>query len=664
MPWMRHPGLYACSLLLYLGLCLPGAAAPAADLDQQRQQFREARQALHTGDLDRYRKLAASLHDYPLYPYLVYEYLRPRLWKAGDSEVTDFLNKYGDLPMAGELRASWLTLLAKRRHWRTFLANYTPQDDPELQCDQLLARIRTGRDAHLLEDTRDLWLVGTSRPPQCDPAFKRLYHSDLMTPELAWRRIHLAMERGKTHLAAYLGQRLLDAHGQRWVRHWIAMYHHPERVLHRQHWHDGIHAREILAYGIRRLARRDIDTAISDWQKLRRDYPFSADQRRAMRRTLAAYAVINGNDQATALLDGFASDNVDASLFQWRLRQALQTHDWEALSRWTQGNPPDGVYPLRWQYWRARALEKTGRDREATALYRSLAQQRDYYGFLAADRLGVNYNLNYLSLPHDAQTWHKIMTMPAVIRARELYMLDMMYKARSEWHAALSRMSHHQMQVAARIAADWGWYDRSILTLGLAQAYDDLILRFPLPYEQRLKEYAAKRGLDLSWVLALTRAESAFMEDARSPTGALGLMQVMPGTGRRTARTLGIKRFHARYLLQPDKNIPIGTAYLKQMYDRFDGNKILATAAYNAGPNNVDRWLPDSRCDEPDVWIETIPYTETRKYVTRILYYSTIYDWRLQRGIKPVHDRMALIEPQKKNLISDRNCVVTNISNN
>ncbi|MEJ2761988.1 MAG: transglycosylase SLT domain-containing protein, partial [Gammaproteobacteria bacterium] len=304
----------------------------------------------------------------------------------------------------------------------------------------------------------------------------------------------------------------------------------------------------------------------------------------------------------------------------------------------TAGTIPDDVYPLRWRYWRARALEQAGERKTADAIYRSLAGQRDYYGFLAADRLGIPYNLNYASLPNDVETWKAIMAMPAVIRARELYKLGMMLEARREWRDALTRMSDHQMQIAARIAADWGWDDRTILTLGRAQAYDDLVLRFPLPYEHRLKKYAKKRGLDLSWLFALTRAESAFMQDARSPTGALGLMQVMPRTGRRTARAIGFRTFHTRYLLQADKNITIGTAYLKQMYDKFNGNQILATAAYNAGPYNVARWLPESECDEPDVWIETIPFTETRKYVARILYYSSIYDWRLQRGITHVRD--------------------------
>ena len=243
-------------------------------------------------------------------------------------------------------------------------------------------------------------------------------------------------------------------------------------------------------------------------------------------------------------------------------------------------------------------------------------------------------------------------------------MLGSIYPARREWHHALDDMTSYQMQIAAAIAANWGWHDQVILTLGKAQAYDDLILRFPVPFEEHLRKYAEKRQLDLGWTYALTRAESAFMEDARSPAGALGLMQIMPDTGRQTAKAIGFRTFDVRYLLEADKNITIGSAYLKQMYDKFNGNTILATAAYNAGPGNVKGWIPKSECIEPDVWIEKIPFEETRKYVSRILFYATVYDWRLKQDITPIRQRMAAIQPMKKNIMTSSNCNNATISKN
>ncbi len=647
-----------------LSLLLSGYAAAATDIEQQREQFLEARKTLQAGHVHTFRDMAAELQDYPLYPYLIYDYLRPRLWKAHDDEIIDFLERFGDLPMAYNIRRSWLKLLARRGHWETFLEHYAPVNDTQLQCYQLLARMRTGRDERLLEDTLKLWLVGESQPSQCDPAFERLYDSDLMTTDLVWQRIRLAMEERQIRLARYLG-RYLDETGRKWLKRWIDMYHYPASGTRKADYEDSERAREILVYGLKRLARSDTGLAVKRWDTLQENFEFLPEERNAVVRTLAVYAVINEHERARQLLDSIPDEEIDESLFQWRLRLALENRDWSTLVKWTRAAPPDDdAVRLRWRYWRARALEETGADDEARAIYRSLARERDYYGFLAADRLGVGYSLNHAPLQNDDEKLRAVAELPAVVRARELYSLGMTYSARREWYHLLRKMSSEQMRMAALIAADWGWHDRTILTLGKAEAFDDLVLRFPLPHRPLLEKYAEKRGLDLSWVYALARAESAFMVDARSPAGALGLMQVMPATGRQTAMSIGFRTFHTSYLLRADRNVTIGTAYLKQMYDKFKNNKILATAAYNAGPHNVARWLPETDCSEPDIWIAKIPYTETRKYVARILYYATIYDWRLNQDITPVQERMALIQPRKENLVTAINCAITNLSKN
>ena len=222
-------------------------------------------------------------------------------------------------------------------------------------------------------------------------------------------------------------------------------------------------------------------------------------------------------------------------------------------------------------------------------------------------------------------------------------------------------MTTYQKQIAAMIAANWGWHDRVIITLGGAKAYDDLVLRFPMAFENEMKIYAVKRNLDLEWMYALTRAESAFMVDAKSPSGALGLMQVMPATGKETAKSIGFKPYSNRYLLEADKNITIGSAYLRQMFDRF-GNTVVATAAYNAGPNAVAKWLPKIGCLEPDIWAEQIPYGETRKHVSRIMFFATIYDWRLQNNVKRFNQRMATIQPNNNNVVTSLSCTESTIS--
>ena len=206
------------------------------------------------------------------------------------------------------------------------------------------------------------------------------------------------------------------------------------------------------------------------------------------------------------------------------------------------------------------------------------------------------------------------------------------------------------MQIAAKLASEWGWYDRAIFTMGAAHAYDDLELRFPITYRDEIEKYATKRNLDAGWIFALMRSESAFMEKVKSPAGALGLMQIMPATGKLTARKIGMKKFRTRDLLIAKKNIAIGTAYMKEMQDKFKGNYILATASYNAGPGRSVKWSPRKGCIEPDIWVEQIPFDETRAYVKRVMFYASIYDWRLNQQVIPLKQRMTSIFPHNSKI--------------
>lgn len=652
---------YIISSVLAVPAILPSGSAWASTLEQQRELFQQARKELRAGRVESYKKIAQQLRDYPLYPYLQFDYLSRYIWKIKDTQLISFLDKYPELPVAGDLRRTWLNYLARRGRWQTFIDNYTTQNDELLQCYFLHARLKAKRPAFLLEDTRSVWLYGKSRPQQCDQPFALLYKSDLMNDELLWRRIRLAMAEGQTSLAAYLGRKL-QAQDQVWVERWITMHNNPWKWTVNPGFEDQPEAREILAYGIRRLAPRDINRAIEHWERLKQDYSFDAEQISKTQGRLAVIAARKDHEDAVTLLDQIDPADLDENILQWRIATALKKRDWSRLLKWTSGEPGDNTLSQRWHYWHARALEETGARDQAESVYRKLAGERDYYGFAASDRLGMSYDMRHQAVPEDSLTMQDLLARPALVRAHELLQLNMNYYARREWYAAMSNMSLRQLQIAAAIAYQWGWYDRAILTLGKAEAYDDLMLRFPMPFDQVIIRYATKYKLDIAWMFALIRAESAFMEDALSPTGAMGLMQVMPATGRETAKAMGWKSFKTTELNQSKKNISIGTTYLRKMYDRFGSNIILATAAYNAGPNNVAAWLPHKGCMEPEIWIEQIPFTETRKYVSRILYFASIYDWRMQHEIKPVRQRMALISSKSNEKVADLSCSAATVS--
>jgi peptidoglycan lytic transglycosylase len=652
---------YSLFFILVLISCFMTTPVFSKSIEEQRRDYLAAKKALDTKQYKTFGKIANTLKDYPLYPYLRYDYLRKRLWKASDEEMTDFLNRYKELPVNNYLRKSWLKLLVKRGHWQTFLDNYTPQSDTTMQCYQLQARIKTNNDVFLLEDIRSIWLTGKSLPPQCDPAFALLYKSDLMTNELVWERIRLSMQNNQVNLVTYLSKRL-DPEYKVLAKTWVQIHHNPFQHTKNPKLEDNETSREMLTHGILRLARQDVAKAVKRLNSLKDHYSFTPAEIAKIDRTLAVRAAKSKSKLAAQLLNEIDNYHVDDQVFHYRLRTALASQDWPLLKKWTLGHAPIVDIDLRWRYWHARALEETGEPEKAKEIYAELAKERDYYGFLSADKINVPYRMNHFPLPENKEELARIESLPAIQRAYEFHKIKAGYPARREWYHALNRMTTYQMQMAAALVTQWGWHDRAIFTMSRANAYDNLVLRFPILFQDLLDKYAKKRGIDRSWMYGLARAESAFIEDVKSPAGALGLMQVMPKTGQETAKKIGMKGFKPSKLKQAETNVPIGSAYMKQMLDKFNGNMVLATAAYNAGPHRVNKWLPKNGCISPDVWIEQIPFNETRKYVRRVLSFATIYDWRLGSEIKPIKERMALVTAPKGKQFADLSCTAIKIS--
>ncbi|MBV1874524.1 MAG: transglycosylase SLT domain-containing protein, partial [Gammaproteobacteria bacterium] len=186
------------------------------------------------------------------------------------------------------------------------------------------------------------------------------------------------------------------------------------------------------------------------------------------------------------------------------------------------------------------------------------------------------------------------------------------------------QLNARQRLIAAGIATDWGWTSQSIQAISTTDNLHYLSLRYPRGYQKEISSHANSNNIDQEFVFALVRQESLFRPDAYSPAGAIGMMQLLPATAKEVAKSFNIPYEGKHELLQADKNIQLGTSYLKQLLSTFDNNKVFATAAYNAGPHRVVKWIPETPLPA-DVWIETIPFKETRNYVKHILSSEEIY---------------------------------------
>ncbi|RZA16724.1 MAG: lytic murein transglycosylase, partial [Lysobacteraceae bacterium] len=336
----------------------------------------------------------------------------------------------------------------------------------------------------------------------------------------------------------------------------------------------------------------------------------------------------------------------DSSLHEWRVREALARGDWASARAAIARMPDEQRNDSRWTYFAARTSELTGDAAGARALYQQAARKTDFHGFLAADRLGQPYALCPWQPTVPAAAKQAIARDPAVVRALQLFALDRKGWAEREWKDALSRFSDEQRRIAVEVAQDNGWFDRGVFGLVNVggKRYPDeqrlYLLRFPLHHDASIRREAARNNLDPAWVAAEIRAESVFDPRARSAADARGLMQVVPGTGAGVAAKLGLPWKGGDDLYDADTNIAIGSAYLRQLMDKYGAKPYQVIAGYNAGPAPLARWMAQRPAMDPDFWIETISYKETREYVARVLSFSTLYDWRLRGDALRVSDRL------------------------
>jgi len=510
----------------------------------------------------------------------------------------------------------------------------------------LRAQIELGNTAALL-DVAPLWNVDFSQPNDCDPVFETWLAQGFLQPDIAWQRFTKTLQSRQMGLARYVS-RLMPARERRLSELYLRIDGQPERLL-----NDAALAEpepeisQIVLHGVRRLAQTDARQALTALNRHHAVHSFSAEELTASKQFIAQRSLQQGLvADAEAMLTIEPHLNSE-TLVSWILRDAIRAQDWQRMAAWIPRLPAEAQNSERWKYWWARALEQlvaAGVDNDSTLpeaeqLYYELAQTRSFYGFLSADKLGLPYELVDRPVPVRQQDLSELYDQLAVKRAHELYVLGEEISARSEWQFAQSTMSAEQIVSSGLIADSWDWHRNGIQAMIRAQYWDDLQLRFPLAYSDLFASAATQLDVSQQLLFAIARQESAFMHDVRSSAGALGLMQLMPATGRETATRAGM-RINDQDLLRPEVNIALGSRYLAQLLEDFNGNRAVAAAAYNAGPGRVRQWLRQTSSNPLplDAWIETIPFTETRNYVQNVLSFSVIYAYRMGETVRFLND--------------------------
>jgi soluble lytic murein transglycosylase len=582
--------------------------------------------------------------DLPLSGWVEYAGLRRDIDAVSSARAQSFLKRHEGQAVADALRGVWLPALARRQDWPTLRAAWKPSREPGLQCAELNARQATGQaDAQWTRDAQALWRsAGKSLPDACDPVFAVLANQGDLSPELRWQRIELAASEQQPAVMRRAARGLPAAEAALANDYAAFLDSVHARAL---NWPKTARSRKIAMHGLMRLAKSAPAAAERQLPQYAGALGMDETERGKVLYEIALWTVASYEPDSARRLNAVPESAYDVRLHEWRVREAMARGDWRAALTALRKMPKAQREDSRWRYYEARLAEETGDQAEAQRLLREAAKSPTFHGFLAADRVQQPYALCPW-IPNDgAQAKAAVARDPAIVRAMALWRIERAAWATSEWNSALKRFDDTQRRLAVEVAQDNGWFDRAVFSLGSAggaskpeelRLYE---LRFPLHHDATIRREAARHAIDPAWVAAEIRAESVFNPKARSGANAMGLMQVLPGTGAATARTLGVPWSGAASLYDPDTNIALGTAYLRQMLNQY-GLPYVAIAAYNAGPAPTARWQSQRPGFDADFWIETISYKETREYVARILAFSVIYDWRLNGNAVPVTDRM------------------------
>jgi soluble lytic murein transglycosylase len=624
-------------------IVLAGAANPS--FAQSDADFLAAKAAFDRGDRGRLAALAPRLKGHTLEPYVDYWRLKLGIDDATPEAVQGYLTRYPNTPLAERLRVDWLKALAKAGDWNRFALEYPPAagEDLELACYGIAYRRQRDGDAALAAAV-PLWFNGQATPDACEPLFAALIaRGDLSVADRV-ARLRLASEAGNVRLAQSIAASL-PGKDRITDREFGQVMRDPQRALEKAEMALGTGGgRELFLFTLERVARNDAAAARPGWLKWRDRLP-DADRAYGNAR-IAYFAARQLNSNANAWFRDAAGASLSAEVSAWRVRASLRAVDWDGVLAGIDAMPEAQRQESAWRYWKGRALAARGRATEANALFEALAPEPGFYGVLAAEKLGRGFTLpGSEPLQPTAEAIAAFGARPEVQRAVLLARLDMRPESQREWLFVVRGQPDDTLLLAAEYARRAGLYDRAINTAERTTARHDYALRYLAPFRTEFDVAARSHDVDVALLYGISRQESRFVPDIVSAAGAVGLMQLMPATARWVAKQLGRGDYRPSSIADVGINTLFGAYYIKYCLERLDRMPALAAAAYNAGPGRAQAWRPSAPI-EGAVWVETIPFNETRDYVKKVLANSMIYGQAFGGAPQMLTTRLGIIVPR------------------
>ncbi|MCG6200190.1 transglycosylase SLT domain-containing protein [Psychromonas antarctica] len=627
--------------IFVLCLCLLSSCSfsTVLPLSQQRQIYAKTAALQERQLWEEAAQNAALIPQYPLTYLLDYQYIKAHFDRNSLSAVQSFINHYSRRKVSSDLQRDYLYYLADNQYWPDFLRFYPHLPNSlDLKCFHFQAQMAQGGADKIWPLVQETWLTGYSLPNACDSVLDYYLDNHKISSALIWQRFQLAYIHNQTSLSAYL-LTLMDKKSQLLARQLLQLRRSPEKLLSSKLFQEKEQASySFLLIGIKRLAQKEISLGINAYLAYDKKIPFTLFEKISLKKYFISRILIRNETSLLSWSDKELLDLGDQDLIEQRIRYAIKLDNWVDIEFWLTQLSLPMQQDNKWLYWQARVLENKQQPEQANKLYRQIATERTFYGFFAAQKLGLAYQFNAQLVTATLDNLEAL--QPQLAHIEELHFNKLQRLLKREWQALLGNQSYHAQRQLGLYAFQKGWAHLSVVASIHSKSWDALNIRFPQVDPDLFLSAAKKYQLEPTYIYAITRQESSFDEFAYSPVGARGYMQLMPGTAIDTARKIGLTEYKARTQLnQGYINVQLGTAYFDFLVKRYNGNRILATAAYNAGPNRVDRWQGNKkgRAEQGlrmDSWIETIPYKETRRYVKNVLAYNLIYQHILDKPLE------------------------------
>jgi soluble lytic murein transglycosylase len=623
-------------------IALPIAASAAASPSQDRALL-AAHDAFLAGDKAKLARHAEKIRSHTLDSYVAFWRLRLRLEEADPAELRDFLARNEGTALAERLRRDWLLVLGKKGQWEIFREEYPTlvKADPDVVCYALQERWRR-QDTSVFAEVKSFFMAPRALPAGCAPVVDAMLLSGELTQRDLLDRFRLFVQANLMAEARRIAERLPLNQAPSLVQIENAAGT-PVRFLERS---DAdlktVAGRELAIVALTRLARIDTRSAVNFWNGRLRERFSLEDQQYAW----AMLATCGAQRHLPEAVDWFKKAGempLSDEQLAWRTRIALRQENWPEVKNAIERMSPTERNEPVWIYWLGRSLLALGAQEGGQALLGPISGEHHFYGRLAAEELGMPLQIPKKAATPTREELAEVAALAGMQRALALYRLGLRTEASIEWLWTVRKMNDRALLAAAELARVNGIWDRAINTADRTVAEHDFTLRYPAPYGNVLSEQARARKIEEPLVFGLVRQESRFIVDAKSSAGASGLMQLMPSTARLVARKIGMKGFNMSRLGRPEVNASLGAYYLRHVLDGFGGNPVLAAAAYNAGPGRARRWR-DAKPLEGAIYVETIPFAETRQYVKKVMANTVYYAAVMGGDQRSLKSRLGTIE--------------------